>query len=152
MASGWTNRGKYKTLGVRYRGETNPTNFYLLLATSATAPDVDTNVVSDLTQIAAGNGYTSGGFSLTPGATDYDVWTEDDTNDRALVQMKDIVWTASGGSIPDSGDGARWAVHTDDNATPASREIDQYFDLVSDRAVSDGQTLTLQDCEIRLTE
>ena len=152
MSSGWTNRGKYNTLGVRYRGETNPTNFYLLLATSATAPDVDTNVVSDLTQITAGNGYTSGGFQLTPGATDYDVWTEDDTNDRALVQMKDIVWTASGGPIPTSGGDARWAVHTDDNATPANREIDQYFDLVSDRSVSDGQTLTLQDCEIRPTE
>lgn len=150
--AGWTNRGKYLDLGYVYRGQTLPTNFYMALVTSATAPTADTNVLGDLTQIATGNGYSDGGYQLSPGATDYDTWTEDDTNDRALVQLKDIVWTASGGSIPSSGNGARYAVHTDDNVTVASRQISQFFDLVSDRSVSDGQSLTLQDCEIRLTE
>lgn len=150
--AGWTNRGKYALLGWAFRGQTIPTNFYMALWTSAAAPTADTNLMSDGTQIATGNGYSDGGYQLTPGATDYDVWTEDDTNDRALVQIKDIVWTASGGSIPASGNGARYAVHTDDNATVASREIYHYFDLSSDRSVSDGQTLTLQDCEIRINE
>lgn len=150
--SGWTNKGKYRVLGWVYRADTEPTNLYMLLATSATAPNADTNTVSDLTQIATGNGYTDGGYQLTAGATDWDVHTEDDTNDRALVQMKDIVWTASGGPIPFSGSGARYAVLTDDNATIANREVFEYYDLVSDRSVSDGQTLTLQDCESRLNE
>ncbi len=150
--AGWTNRGKYMALGRLWRATALPTNYYLALWTDATAPTADTNVMSDGTQIAAGNGYTTGGYQLTAGATDYDVWTEDDTNDRALVQMKDIVWTASGGNIPASGDGARYAVHTDDDGTIADREVYHYFDLTSARTVSTGQTLTLQNCEIRINE
>lgn len=132
--------------------ETIPTNFYVALVTSATAPTADINTLSELTEITAGNGYTSGGYSLTPGGTDFDVWTEDDANDRGLVQIKDITWTASGGPIPLSGNGARYAVLTDDNVTVGSREIYAYWDLTSDRSVSDGQDLTLQDCELRINE
>jgi hypothetical protein len=105
-----------------------------------------------LTEIAAGQGYTAGGISLARNTTDFDVWTEDDGNDRALIQLKDMVWTAAGGNLPASGNGARWACLTDDNATPANREVIAAFDLVSDRTISDTQTLTLQNCEIRLTE
>jgi hypothetical protein len=78
--------------------------------------------------------------------------TEDDTNDRGLVQVKDIAWTASGGSIPASGNGARYAVLTDDNGTVGSREVYAYWDLTADRTVSVGQTLTLQNLELRLNE
>lgn len=150
--AGWTNKGKYRVLEWALRNGTRPTNFYLALVTSAVAPVADTNTFGQLTQIATGNGYTTGGFSLTPGATDFDVLTEDDTNDRGLIQIKDVVWTASGGPIPASGNGARYAVLTDDNVTEANREVLDYFDLVSDRTVSDTQTLTLQDCEIRINE
>lgn len=150
--AGWTNKGKFRALEDAYRNGTRPTNRYVALVTSAAAPGPDTNTLGDLTQIATGNGYSDGGISLTPGATDYDVLTEDDGNDRGLIQIKDLVWTASGGPIPASGGGARYAVHTDDNGTVASREVEHYWDLTSDRTVSDTQTLTLQDCEIRLTE
>ena len=150
--AGWTNRGKYRLLGWVLRNDMEPANFYVALVTSATAPDADTNTLGDLTEIAAGNGYTSGGYQLTPGSTDFDIHTEDDANDRGLVQLKDVAWTASGGSIPASGSGARYAVLTDDNATVADREVLFYWDLSSDRSVSDGQTLTLQDCEIRINE
>jgi hypothetical protein len=150
--AGWTNKGKYKALGWAFRGTTIPTNFYVGLVTSAVAPVADTNTFSQLTEITAGNGYTTGGFSLTPGGTDFDVWTEDDTNDRGLVQVKDVAWTASGGSIPSAGGGARYAVLLDDNVTIGSREVYAYWDLTSDRTVSDGQTLTLQDCELRMNE
>ena len=150
--AGWTNRGKFNALGQRYRGVALPTNFYMALFTSAAAPTADTNLFSDLTEINAGNGYTTGGISLTKNTTDFDVLTEDDVNDRALVQIKDLVWTASGGSLPNGGSGARYACLTDDNVTVANREVEQYFDLTSDRSVSDGQTLTLVDCELRLNE
>jgi len=150
--AGWTNRGKYNTLAEKYRAATPPTNYYVALVTSAVAPGADHNTLSELTEIAANNGYTSGGYSLARNATDFDVLTEDDVNDRALVQIKDVVWTASGGPIPASGSGARYAVLTDDNVTVGSREIDAYWDLASDRSVSDGQTLTLQNLEIRINE
>ena len=91
-------------------------------------------------------------FILTKNSTDFDVLTEDDGNDRGLIQVKDVVWTASGGSIPDAGDGARYAMLTDDDGTIANREAYQYWDLASNRTVSDGQTLTLQNLEIRINE
>lgn len=150
--AGFTNKGKYRTLEDRFRAVAAPTNYYVALVTSATAPDADTNVLGDLTEINAGNGYTSGGFQLTPGATDFDVLTEDDANDRAFVQIKDIAWTASGGNIPASGSGARYAVLTDDDGTIANREVLAYWDLGSDRTVSDTQTLSLNNCELRINE
>ena len=139
-------------MGWTLRGETAPTNLYIALVTSAVAPTADTNTKTELTEIAAGNGYTEGGYQLAYNSTDWDVWTEDDATDRALIQLKDIVWTASGGPIPLSGSGARYAVLTDDNVTQTSREVYHYWDLSSDRSVSDGQTLTLQNCELRLNE
>jgi hypothetical protein len=154
--AGFTNRGKLRNLEMTYRGEYNggalPTNFYVALCTSAVAPTQDTNVLDDLTQIATGTGYADGGYSLTPGSTDFDVIAEDDGSDFGSIQIKDIVWTASGGSIPNSGDGARYAVLTNDVGAASGREILAYWDLSSDRQVSDGQTLTLQNCELRLTE
>jgi hypothetical protein len=62
------------------------------------------------------------------------------------------VWTAAGGNLPGSGNGARYLVITDDNATKASREVWAFFDLTADRTVSDTQALTLQGSELRLTE
>jgi len=152
MAVGWTNKGKFKMLDWVFRNTTEVTNFYVALVTSANAPGPDTDTLGQLTEIAAGNGYTSGGYQLTPNSTDFDVINEDDSNDLAKIQIKDVVWTASGGPIPDSGNGARYAVLTDDNATVGSRIVIAYWDLTSDRSVSDGQSLTLQDCELRLTE
>lgn len=151
MASGITNRGKYKMLDWVFRATALPTNYYVALVTSAATPTVDTNTLSELTEIAAGNGYTAGGISLTKNSTDFDTLTEDDSGDLGKVQIKDLTWTASGGTLPASGNGARYAVLTDDNATQGSRLVLAWFDLVSDRSVSSGQPLTLQDCELRLT-
>jgi len=148
----WTNRGKFLMLDWVFHVQAMPTNFYVVLVTSAVAPTVDINTLGELTEIAAGNGYTTGGYQLTPGATDFDVMTEDDTGDKALVQIKDIVWTASGGSIPDSGDGARYAILTDDNGTIANRQVIAAWDLVSDRSCTDTHSITLEDCELQATE
>lgn len=146
--AGVTNRGKLIIHDGFFRN-TLPTNLFLALCTSANTPDADTNTLSDLTEITAGNGYAAGGYSLSRNDTDFDVLTERDSLDRAYIQIKDVVWTASGGSIPSAGDGARWAVLTNDDSNP---DVIAYFDLVSDRTVSDSQTLTLQDCEIRFDE
>lgn len=147
----WTNRGAFLMLGTYFRGAAAPANFFAVLYTSAIAPDQDRNTNADMTMIAAGNGYTAGGVSVARSSVGFDVLTEDDTNNRAFVQAADIAWTASGGPLPASGNGARYVGLTDDNATVANRQIIGILDLVSDRSVSDTQALTLQDCEFRLT-
>ena len=150
--AGLTNRGKYLLLSEFFRNPTEFTNLYVALCTSAAAPTADTNTFSELTEITAGNGYTAGGISLSRNGTDFDVLTEDDATDRGYIQIRDLVWTASGGDLPSSGSGARYAILTDDNGTQGSRQIIAYWDLTSDRTVSTGQTLTLTNCELRLNE
>lgn len=148
--AGWTNRGKYLVLGYAFRNATRPTAWQAALFTSAVAPTADTNTKSQLTEIATGNGYTADGIALSLNATDFDVYTEDDTNDRALIQARDLTWTASGGSLPASGNGARYLYLAD--ATGAGGQVVSFHDLAADRSVSVGQNLTIQDAEWRLTE
>jgi hypothetical protein len=144
--AGWTNRGK-KELLRRFFQNDLPTNVYIALVTSAAAPGPDTNVFSELTEIAAGNGYTTGGYQMSLNATDFPTATEDDALDLAKVIAKIVSWLATGGPIPSSGDGARYAVMLDDNATVANREVWQYWDLSSNRSVLAGITLELKDLE-----
>ena len=149
---GYTNRGKFRILKGFFQGLLLPVNFFIALIDDSIVPTADTNTMADVSEVPAGNGYTSGGISVARDAVDFDVITEDDVNDRALVQIKDIVWTGTGGPLPSGGNGARRSVLTDDNGTVSLREIISTFDLVSNRLVSAGQTLTLQDAEFRLTE
>lgn len=148
MADLMTNRGR-RLLLESYFNAVTPTNFYCALVTSAATPTVDTNTLSELTEIAAGNGYTSGGIQLTRNTTDFPSITENDSSDLASIGVKDMVWTASGGSLPASGGGARWMVLTTDEATVGNRQIIAAFDLASDRTVSSGQTLTVSGMTLR---
>lgn len=143
--AGFTNRSKFKIFQWIFRQtEALPTSFKVALVTNATPPAATTNILTDLVEIAAGNGYTAGGESLTPGAVDFDALTEDDGNNWATMQIKDVEWTASGGSIPASGDAARWAVLLDTNDNVLA-----YWDLATDRVAADGQVLRLIDLEMR---
>ena len=150
MASGWTNKGRTNVLGIALRGQTPPANFYIALITNAVVPTADTNTFSELTEIAAGNGYTAGGISVARNTTDWDTLTESDASDYAMAQLKDEAWTASGGALPASGSGASYAILTDANATQGSREVWYFWDLSEARQVSSGQPLTLQNCEVRI--
>ena len=147
MASGSTDRGKFQMLKYAFDATTVPSTYYLALCTATTTPTKATNVFSDLTEVSAGNGYTSGGSSLTAD-TNFTV-SEVDSTIGAKVVIDNVTWTASGGNLP-SGDGARWAVLLDGNTSSAN--VLGYFDLTSARTVSDGQTLTVQACEIDLNE
>jgi hypothetical protein len=147
--AGWTNRGKYNALKALHDGTALPTNYYVALVTSTTAPAADINTMSELTEVSAGNGYTSGGIQLSKNTTDFDVATEDDGSDKAYIQIKDLTWTASGGSIAN----ARYAVLTNDaGTTVGAREVLYYWDLGSDKTISDGDSLTLKDLQIDLLE
>lgn len=149
--AGMTNRGKKVMLNAYFTADATdePAGFKMALATSAIAPTQDTNVLTDVTEIAAGNGYTAGGIAIARSAVGFDVLTEEDTADYGAAQMADIVWTATGGSIPSSGGGARYALLLDDAVTP---NVIAYFDLSTDRTISDTQTLTFADFDVRLTQ
>lgn len=93
-------------------------------------------------ELAAGNGYTAGGatMTLTGGAV-----TEDDTNDRGQAAFDDVTWTASGGNIgPTPG-----AIMFDDTTTDDT--IVGYIDFGSDKTAPDGQPLTVQNIFVRTT-
>lgn len=89
---------------------------------------------------------------MTPGVADFDTLFEDDDDDRGYIQVKDVSWVANGGTLPASGNGARYAVLLDDDVDVAAREVLAYWDLSSARVVSEGQTFLLENCEIRLNE
>jgi len=149
----WTNRGKFLLLDWVFGGEPLPNNFYVMLITADNVPTVDTNTLSELTEIADGNGYTEGGYELTPGAGDFDVIIEDDVNNLARIQIKDILWTATGGTIPASGNGARYVVLTDDSESSAAalgdRQIIAVWDMVTDRVATNGFPISLTNLELR---
>lgn len=141
MASGITNRGRYYILRWAFQALDYPTNINVHLVTDAVSPTVDHNTLSEFTEISGG-GYSE--YNLTRNGTDFDVIQEQDSLDQAIIQVKDVTWTASGGPLPTSG-GARWALLCNDDSNPS---IIGWFDLVSNRQVSDGQDLTIQNMEI----
>ena len=135
-----------------FAAQNQPTNFYIALITSAVAPTRAINTFSELTEIANGQGYTTGGYSLTRNTTDFDTMTEDDGANTATIMIKNVVWTASGGTLPASGSGASYAVILDDNVTIASREVLAYWSLGGAISVSSGQSLTLTDLALQATQ
>ena len=79
-------------------------------------------------------------------SSDFDTHTEDDaTNDNAFVQIKDLVFTASGGTCT-----CTHAVITTDEGTESNRQIVAYWDLGATQNIPDGDTLTLQDLQLTL--
>ena len=146
--AGWTNRGKKNVLAF-LRGGTISGMFLALVKSTPTA---DTNIFSDLTEIATGNGYTAGGMAVVLDATDFDTLTEDDGTDEAFVQLKDFTWTASGGTIPSDGNGATYAVLLGPHATPGSREVFAFGSLGGAKVSATNGTFTIQNFELKLTE
>jgi len=143
MPSGWTNKGLYQlSLVNNFLGTfTLPgANYCVHLVTNAVAPVNTTNTLDELTE-AAGGGYEE--ITLTIGSTDFDS-SDEDTSNTPHIQCRDLAWTAESSTIS----GIYYAVLTDEHATPANREVYAYWDLSGEVTVADGQTLTLQNCEL----
>jgi hypothetical protein len=149
MAAEWTLTGIEKMFDSFFRGATAPTNLFVALCTEDDVPDQETVNLSQLTEIAAGNGYTAGGFSLDRNSTDFDVLTANITDRRMELQIKDVQWTASGGAIPSSGGGAKYAVLTDDD--PVDPRIYLWWELTGTSGISvpSGSYIKLEDFELR---
>lgn len=148
MASGLTRRGARRILECWKQGATPPANFFVAFVTAATTPTRDTVTLSQLTEVAQGAGYVSGGFAVARNNVDYPTIVENDgTTNIVKAVAKDWgqVATGAGVEFPLSGSGARYAVLLGPHATPGSREVYEWHDLVSDKKVSEGQALTVDD-------
>lgn len=94
------------------------------------APTSADAVKADLTDIAAGNGYTAGGTATT-------ITISAQTSGTYKLVGNDVVFTAAGGSIGPF----RYAVLYNDTAT--NDELIGYYDYGSSITVNDGETFTV---------
>jgi len=96
-----------------------------------TAPVATNSVKADLTEIAAGNGYSAGGTATT--------LTTSLATGTAKVTATDVVFTASGGAIADF----RYAVVYNDTPTSPADPLICWFDYGSTVTVASGETFTV---------
>ena len=109
------------------------------------APGPITDTMADLVETPAVNGYTSGGIEVLRSGTGFLAVVEDDVAHFAGIPLQSVMWTASGGDLGP----ARYAVLRDNNGTIPSSIVLAYFDLGAARTVSDTQSITLPDLELR---
>lgn len=104
-------------------------------ALTNTAPDAAANtVLADITQIAAGGGYTTGGVALTSVT-----WAETGAGTGVWQwSAADISWTASGADIATH----RYLVIYDDTPTSPADPLVGYVDRGSSATITNGNTRT----------
>ena len=101
----------------------------LKVALTDTAPSQSNTQYSDLTEIAAGNGYTTGGVTAT-------VDSSSQTGGVYTLVLSGVSWTASGGDIAAN----RYAVLYNDTAT--NKDLIAYADFGVSAVIADGNTET----------
>jgi hypothetical protein len=97
-----------------------------------TAPVATNSVKADLTEIAAGNGYTAGGATVT-------VTTSAQTAGTYRLIANDVVFTAAGGSIGPH----RYAVLYNDTPTSPADPLIGWWDYGSSVTTLDTETHTI---------
>lgn len=143
MANTWTDYGLSRMLDITFRGATAGTACSVHLLSSLTGADTDTELWAGISgnEVAAGTGY--GSATITMDATGFDVLADDAVNNRQYLQLRDVVWTASGGDIAAAGA----ALVITDGGTDYVYAI---FDFGGTVTATDGGTFTLQNCELRV--
>lgn len=102
------------------------------LVTSSYSPDIDADAFfDDLSDEISGTGYTAGGKALDNAAV-----TEDDANDRAVLDGDDVTWTIATFTV-------RGAVLYKDSGSAATSPLIAYFDFGQDYS-PDGEDFTIQ--------
>lgn len=96
-----------------------------------TAPVATNSVKADLTEIAAGNGYTAGGTATTI--------TTSRSGGTFKATGSDVVFTASGGSIGPF----RYVVLYNDTPTSPADPLVSWWDYGSNLTLTTGQTFTV---------
>jgi hypothetical protein len=101
-------------------------------ALSNTAPVATNTILSDITQISAVNGYTSGGTATTISVSE--------TTGTTTVSGTQVVFTASGGSIGPF----RYVVLYNDTTTSPNKPLVAWWDYGSSLTLADGETFTVK--------
>lgn len=102
------------------------------VALSNTAPVATNTILSNITQISAGNGYTSGGSTTTI--------TLAEVTGTTTVSGTQVVFTAAGGSIGPF----RYVVLYNDTTTSPSKPLVAWWDYGSSLTLADGETFTIK--------
>jgi hypothetical protein len=102
------------------------------VALSNTAPTASNVELSDITQIAGGGGYTTGGNTTTISVAE--------TSGTTTVSGTEVVWTGTTGGMA----AFRYAVLYNDTATSPSKPLVGWFDYGSSLTVLDGDTFTVK--------
>lgn len=97
------------------------------------APVATNSVKADLTEIAAGNGYTAGGSQVTISSSTQTGGT------YSAVPAADVVFTAAGGSIGPF----RYVVLYNDTPTSPADPLISYYDRGSEVTLNDTETFTI---------
>lgn len=119
----------YQNVG---RGVHNLNANTLKCALSNVAPSASNQLLSDITQIATGNGYSSGGFTLSGVSFTLD-------GSVAELLASDLVITASGGTMATW----RYPVIYDDTPTSPLKPLIGFLDAGSAISLTDTQSRTL---------
>jgi hypothetical protein len=102
----------------------------LKVALTNSAPSATNTVLADITQISAGNGYTTGGTQATQSSSAQ-------TSGTYKLVLNDVTFTASGGSIGPF----RYVVLYNDTA--GSDELIGYYDYGTNLTVTSGNSFTV---------
>lgn len=113
-------------------GKVNLETDVLKVALTNTAPSATNSVLADITQIANGNGYTTGGTQTTQSSSAQ-------TSGTYKLVCSDVVFTASGGSMGPF----RYAVLYDDTPTSPADILIGYFDYGLSVTLGPGESITV---------
>lgn len=128
--SAWNKFNDFSEQLVRGVHDFDANTFKIVLTNSA--PTAANTVLTDITQIANGGGYTTGGATTTISISE--------TSGTTTVSGTEIVWTGTG-----SGFGPfRYAVLYNDSSTSPADALIAWFDYGSAISVSAGETFTLR--------
>jgi len=102
----------------------------LKIALTNSAPLATNTVLANITQIAAGNGYTAGGNTAS-------ITSSSQTSGTYKLVLGDVTFTASGGAMA----AFRYAVLYNDTAT--NDELIGWYDYGSSITLADTETFTI---------
>lgn len=115
-------------------GAQNFTTDTYKIALSNSAPVATNTALANITQISAGNGYTSGGTATTI--------TVSETSGTTTVNGTQVVFTASGGSI---GPFRYVVLYNDTTSTPVNKPLVGWWDYGSPGVtLADTETFTIK--------
>jgi hypothetical protein len=128
--SAWNKFNDFSEQLVRGVHDFDANTFKVVLTNSA--PTAANTILTDITQIANGGGYTTGGATTTI--------TISETSGTTTVSGTEIVWTGSGAGFGPF----RYAVLYNDSSTSPADALIAWFDYGSAISVGAGETFTLK--------